>query len=88
MLALPVQSEQTAIVSWDATTAVTAPFAVVVEYWSDFFYPASDDAAVIPPNGGWMLVWEHAGEGAFEFGVARPEAEPHRARHVDPQTPA
>jgi hypothetical protein len=55
-------------VSWDATTAVTAPFVLVARHWSDFFYPSSDDAAVIPPHLKWMLAWHH--EELFEFGNA------------------
>jgi len=58
------------IVSWDTDTAVTAPFAVVARHWSDFFYPSSDDAAVIPPYVEWMLTWHH--EELFEFGSASP----------------
>jgi len=48
---LPVADDATVIVSWDARTAVTAPFRLVADCWSDFFYPASDDAAVIPLRG-------------------------------------
>ena len=67
LFALPVSDEETVIVSWDAHTAVTAPFGLVATYWSDFFYPASDDAAVIPLPVDWMLVWHH--EERFEFGI-------------------
>ena len=65
--ALPVTGDESVIVSWDAQTAVTVPFGVVAKYWSDFFYPASDDAAVIPRRTEWMLVWSHFER--FAFGV-------------------
>ena len=67
LVALPVPGDESVIVSWDAQTAVTAPFGLVVKYWSDFFYPASDDAAVIPRRTDWMLVWHHLE--SFEFGI-------------------
>ena len=65
---LPIPADESVVVSWDAETAVTTPFAVVAQDWSDFFYPGSDDAAVIPPNGEWMLMWHHYE--LFEFGSA------------------
>ena len=69
LLSLPIPVDQTVIVSWDRATAVTAPFPLIAEHWSDFFYPSSDDAAVIPARVEWMLAWHH--EEAFEFGLAR-----------------
>jgi hypothetical protein len=66
----PIPADEAVVVSWDTHTAVTAPFAVVTRHWSDFFYPSSDDAAVIPPHGEWMLTWHH--EEIFEFGSASP----------------
>jgi hypothetical protein len=65
LLGLPIRDDDKVIVSWDATTAVTAPFKLVAEYWSDFFYPASDDAVVLPLGAEWILVWHH--EEHFEF---------------------
>ena len=38
LVSLPIAPHQTVIVSWDANTAVSAPFAVVAEYWSNFYY--------------------------------------------------
>ena len=70
LLGLPVPEKEKVIVSWDAHTAVTAPFNLVAEYWSDFFYPASDDAAVIPLGVEWMLVWHHWER--LEFGISVP----------------
>ena len=68
LVSLPITPDEAVIVSWDATTAVTAPFVLVARHWSDFFYPSSDDAAVIPPHLKWMLAWHH--EELFEFGNA------------------
>ena len=67
LLALPVSVDETVIVSWNASLAVTAPFALIAEYWSDFFYGASEDAAIVPPSVAWMLVWDH--EEHFSFGI-------------------
>jgi hypothetical protein len=71
LLSLPIPVDETVIVSWDEDTAVTAPFAVVADYWSDFFYGSSDDAAIVPPDVAWLLVWDH--EGTFHFGIASPQ---------------
>ena len=73
LVSLPVPADETVIVSWDARTAVTASFAVVAKYWSDFFYPSSDDAVVLPLNVEWMIVWDH--HESFEFGKALPESD-------------
>ena len=70
LLSLPIPADEPVIVSWDTYTAVTAPFAVVARHWSDFFYPSSDDAAVIPSYVEWMLTWHH--EELFEFGSESP----------------
>lgn len=70
LLGLPVRADERVIVSWDADTAVTAPFRLVAEYWSDYFYPSSDDAAVIPLGVEWMLAWYHFD--LFEFGIPVP----------------
>lgn len=71
LLSLPIRPDETVIVSWDARTAVAAPFALVAEHWSDFFYRASDDAAIVPASVAWMLVWDH--EEHFSFGIASHE---------------
>jgi hypothetical protein len=71
LLSLPIPLDETVIVSWNEDTAVTAPFAVVAEYWSDFFYLSSDDAVIIPPSVAWMLTWDHGG--TFHFGIASRE---------------
>jgi hypothetical protein len=69
LTALPLRADEDVVVSWDKDTAVVAPFAIVAAYWSDFFYPSSDDAIVIPPNLEWMLAWDH--HEAFQFGLPR-----------------
>jgi hypothetical protein len=70
LLSLPIRVDETVIVSWDERTAVAAPFTLVAEYWSDFFYPG-DDAVIVPPSIAWMLVWDH--EEHFSFGIASHE---------------
>jgi hypothetical protein len=67
LLSLPIRTDETVIVSWDEETAVSAPFAAVAEFWSDFFFVSSDDAAIVPPGVAWMLVWDHTGR--FHFGI-------------------
>lgn len=71
LFSLPIRVDETVIVSWNEDTAVTAPFAVVAGYWSDFFYLSSDDAAIVPPSVAWVLVWDH--HGTFHFGITSPE---------------
>jgi hypothetical protein len=71
LLSLPIPLDETVIVSWNEDTAVIAPFAVVAEYWSDFFYLSSDDAAIVPPSLEWMLIWDH--HGTFHFGIVSPK---------------
>jgi hypothetical protein len=63
-----ISADEIVIASWDVDTAVTAPVAPVAWHWSDFFYPSSDAAAVMPPHVEWILVWHH--EEFFEFGCA------------------
>ena len=55
------------IVSWEPRLAVSAPFSLIAEHWSDFFYPSSDDALVTPHTVDWLLTWDH--DERFEFGV-------------------
>ena len=70
LLSLPISADEFVIVSWDTHTAVMAPFALVARNWSGFFYPSSDDVAVIPRSVEWMLAWHH--EEFLEFGTAIP----------------
>ena len=50
---------------WDETTALTLPWTTFVNYWSDFCYPSSDDAAIILGTAQGLLLWHH--DEIFEF---------------------
>jgi hypothetical protein len=57
--ALPIMPAASVIVSWDATTALVAPWRLFVQRWADFCYPSSDDLTVFPLEGGWVLAYYH-----------------------------
>ena len=59
---------QTVIVSWNKELAVLVSWKVFCDYWDDFCYPSSDDVAIFPQSGGWMLIYSH--EEYFMFGKA------------------
>ena len=50
---------QTVVVSWDNELAALASWRVFCEYWNDFCYPSSDDVAIFPLSGEWMLFYSH-----------------------------
>ena len=61
---LPITASEVTLV-WNDTTALTLPWSTFVRYWSDFCYPSSDDAAIIPVASDGLLLWHH--EEIFEF---------------------
>ena len=60
---------QTVIVSWNDRLAVLVEWKIFCEYWDDFCYPASDDAAIFPFSEEWTLLYSH--EEHFIFGKRR-----------------
>ena len=57
---------QTVAVSWDNELAALVSWKVFCEHWDDFCYPSSDDAAIFPLSGEWMLFYSH--DEYFMFG--------------------
>ena len=57
---------QLVVVSWDNELAVLLNWKVFCEHWDDFCYPSSDDVAIFPLSGDWMLIYSH--DEYFMFG--------------------
>jgi hypothetical protein len=66
LLELSPDLNQTVVVSWDNELAALVSWRVFCEYWGDFCYPSSDDAAIFPLSGDWMLFYSH--DEYFMFG--------------------
>jgi hypothetical protein len=58
LASLGVPPSVTVLVSWDGSLAVAVPFAVLTQFWDDFFYPVSD-VVVIPLTLACVLIWFH-----------------------------
>ena len=58
--------QQRVVVIWSPAVAVQTSLAVFQTYWSDFCYPASDDVAILPLTGEWLLTYSH--EEVLRFG--------------------
>jgi len=69
LLARSSDLKQMVIVSWDSNLAALVRWDAFCEYWDDFCYPSSDDAAIFPMSGGWMLIYSH--DEYFMFGERR-----------------
>jgi hypothetical protein len=65
-------SKTEVVLSWDPTVALRTSWALFVEYWQEFCYPASDDLVVFPSAGDWVLLYHHEEE--FHFGVRKVDA--------------
>ncbi|HSB10822.1 MAG TPA: hypothetical protein VLM38_15145 [Blastocatellia bacterium] len=57
---------QTVVVSWNNDLAALVRWEVFCRYWDDFCYPSSDDVAVFPLSGKWILFYSH--DQYFMFG--------------------
>ena len=66
LLELLSDLNQTVVVSWDNELAALVSWKVFCEYWDDFCYPSSDDVAIFPLSGEWMLFYSH--DEYFMFG--------------------
>ena len=69
LLARTSDLNQTVAVSWDNDLAALVRWKVFCDYWDDFCYPASDDVAIFPLSGEWMLSYSH--DEYFMFGDRR-----------------
>lgn len=49
-------------VSWDPATAAEVSWGVLLEFWSDFCYPSSDDVTAWPASEAWLLSHHHEGK--------------------------
>lgn len=55
-------SEKEVVLSWEPAVALKTSWAIFVEYWQEFCYPASDDLVVWPAVGNWVLLYHHEEE--------------------------
>ena len=69
LIACSPDLNQKVVVSWDNDLAALVKWEVFCEYWDDFCYPSSDDVAVFPLSGEWMLCYSH--DEYFMFGERR-----------------
>ena len=69
LIACSLDLNQTVVVSWDNKLAVLVRWEVFCGYWDDFCYPSSDDVAIFPLSGEWMLSYSH--DEYFMFGESR-----------------
>ena len=51
--------EQQVFASWDPNVGAITNWKMVVKYWSDFWYPSSDDLVVVDKTLSWALVIYH-----------------------------
>lgn len=63
--------EKRVLLSWQPDLAVETTWQLLVKYWSDFYYPTSDDLTVCDESLEWALLFHHAGK-AF-FGTNAPQ---------------
>jgi hypothetical protein len=64
----PILSTE-ALLSWQPETALRTTWEIFTSYWPTFCYPASDDLAVWPEDGQWVLLYLHDEE--FQFGTRK-----------------
>jgi len=60
---------QMVVVSWDNELAALVSWKVFCECWDDFCYPSSDDVAIFPLYGEWILFYSH--DECFIYGEMR-----------------
>ena len=75
---LPV-SNDAILVSWDPETAVRVAWPLFIFRWDDFCYPSSDDATIVPLDGGWLMSyfhWEEFRWGKTNAAKCKPNAPP------------
>jgi len=57
--------EQQVFASWDNISAAITTWKMIVKYWSDFYYPGSDDLIVVDKSLDWSLLFSHEDEIIF-----------------------
>ena len=62
--------ERKVYVSWHGDQGTITTWKMFVKYWSDFWYPSSDDLVVIDQTLTWVLVFCHWGY--VQFGTNSP----------------
>lgn len=64
LASLPIPDRRVDVV-WSPTVALSMPWGVFVQYWSDFCYPSSDDVDIFVEGGLVILRWHH--DEIFEY---------------------
>jgi len=54
--------EKNVFLTWNAKTAMIAPWKLVVKYYNEFYYPGSDDLTVFDQGLSWALLFYHEDE--------------------------
>lgn len=53
------------VISWERKLAVRTNWGIFSQRWSEFCYPGSDDAFIVPDDGRWFLAFHHEDEFSF-----------------------
>lgn len=48
------------LLSWDNETSVLTKWKNVINHWTDFFYPSSDDLTIVGELDGWAILFHHS----------------------------
>ena len=59
--------DQQVFASWDNESAAITTWKMIVKYWSDFYYPSSDDLIIVDKTLNWALLFYH--EDIIVFGT-------------------
>jgi len=60
------------LLSWEPDSAVETTWKMLVKYWSDFYYPVSDDLTVCDESLQWALLFHHKEK--LYFGTNQPRS--------------
>jgi len=60
------------LLSWQPEWAVTTTWKMLLKYWTDFYYPISDDLTVCDDSLQWALLFHH--EHRIFFGTNQPRS--------------
>ncbi len=59
LASLPVEQGALVVASWSSEVGIRVPWDLLVERWSVFCYPSSDDVDVFPLGCSWLLSYDH-----------------------------